>query len=168
MATSVHALPLTATDAGTQGTGKNCRIGGRRMPTRRVLPSLIAGSVMFVSSQGHAFTCFSSADQVRQENPAAWPSWTLRAPGHEGTKCWYSTIRAAAHDNQTPVIPRSDHSASREHFERDGEVTGLAPHADNGLFMALLSFVESSRQAYRLKASNAAPPISTAIGTIPK
>jgi hypothetical protein len=36
-----------------------------------------------------------------------------------------------------------------------------------GLFMALLSFVESAPRAYRLKASNAAPPISTSIGTIP-
>jgi hypothetical protein len=35
------------------------------------------------------------------------------------------------------------------------------------LFMALLSFVESAPRAYRLKASNAAPPISTSIGTIP-
>ena len=34
-------------------------------------------------------------------------------------------------------------------------------------FMALLSFVESARRAYRLKASNAALPISTSIGTIP-
>src|ERR1700760_1326866 len=35
------------------------------------------------------------------------------------------------------------------------------------LFMALLSFVESAPRAYRLKASNAASPISTSIGTIP-
>src|SRR5579863_2094827 len=35
------------------------------------------------------------------------------------------------------------------------------------VFMALLSFVESAPRAYRLKASNAAPPISTSIGTIP-
>jgi hypothetical protein len=34
-----------------------------------------------------------------------------------------------------------------------------------GLFMALLSFVESIPRAYRLKASNAAPPFSTSIGT---
>ena len=34
-----------------------------------------------------------------------------------------------------------------------------------GLFMALLSFVESAPRAYRLKASNAAPPISTSAGT---
>ena len=33
--------------------------------------------------------------------------------------------------------------------------------------MALLSFVESAPRAYRLKASNAACPISTSIGTIP-
>ena len=34
-----------------------------------------------------------------------------------------------------------------------------------GLFMALLSFVESPPRAYRLKASNAAPPFSTSAGT---
>jgi alpha-L-fucosidase len=34
--------------------------------------------------------------------------------------------------------------------------------------MALLSFVESAPRAYRLKASNAASPISTSSGTIPK
>jgi hypothetical protein len=34
------------------------------------------------------------------------------------------------------------------------------------LFMALLSSVESAPRAYRLKASNAASPISTSIGTI--
>src|SRR5262245_19867978 len=33
--------------------------------------------------------------------------------------------------------------------------------------MALLSFVESAPRAYRLKESNAAPPISTSSGTIP-
>jgi hypothetical protein len=33
--------------------------------------------------------------------------------------------------------------------------------------MALLSFVESAPRAYRLKASNAASPISTSCGTIP-
>jgi hypothetical protein len=34
--------------------------------------------------------------------------------------------------------------------------------------MALLSFVESAPRAYRLKASNAASPISTSSGTIPQ
>jgi hypothetical protein len=35
------------------------------------------------------------------------------------------------------------------------------------VFMALLSFLESTPQAYGLKASNAAPPFSTAAGTSP-
>jgi hypothetical protein len=35
------------------------------------------------------------------------------------------------------------------------------------LFMALLSFVESAPQAYRLKVSNAGPSISTSNGTMP-
>jgi hypothetical protein len=35
------------------------------------------------------------------------------------------------------------------------------------VFMALLSFVDSTPRAYRLKASNAAPPISTSPGTFP-
>src|SRR3954470_20276038 len=34
-------------------------------------------------------------------------------------------------------------------------------------FMALLSFVDSTPRAYRLKASNTAPPISTFAGPIP-
>jgi hypothetical protein len=44
-------------------------------------------------------TCFASASAVRQHHPEAWPSWTLRARGHEGTKCWYPTTRTLAHDH---------------------------------------------------------------------
>jgi hypothetical protein len=44
-------------------------------------------------------TCFASASEVRQHHPEAWPSWTLRARGHEGTKCWYPTNRTLAHDH---------------------------------------------------------------------
>jgi hypothetical protein len=41
-------------------------------------------------------SCLASASAVRQNHPGAWPSWTLRAPGHEGTKCWYATGRTTA------------------------------------------------------------------------
>jgi hypothetical protein len=41
-------------------------------------------------------TCFPSASAVRQDHPEAWPSWTLRPPGHEGIRCWYAAPRAAA------------------------------------------------------------------------
>jgi hypothetical protein len=43
--------------------------------------------------------CFASASAVRRDHPEAWPSWTLRALGHEGTKCWYPTTRTLAHDH---------------------------------------------------------------------
>jgi hypothetical protein len=41
-------------------------------------------------------SCLPSASAVRQNHPGAWPSWTLRAPGHEGTRCWYATGRTTA------------------------------------------------------------------------
>jgi hypothetical protein len=44
-------------------------------------------------------TCFASAAAVRHDHPDAWPSWTLRALGHEGKKCWYPTTRTLAHDH---------------------------------------------------------------------
>ena len=53
----------------------------------------------FAPSQD-ASTCFHSASAVRQNYPGRWPSWTLRAPGHEGTRCWYAARRATAHDHQ--------------------------------------------------------------------
>jgi hypothetical protein len=49
----------------------------------------------FTPSQD-ASTCFPSASAVRQNYPEGRPSWTLRAPGHEGTRCWYPTKRTTA------------------------------------------------------------------------
>jgi hypothetical protein len=51
------------------------------------------------TSRVHTSTCLPSASAVRQDHPGAWPSWTLRALGHEGTKCWYAGTRATAHDH---------------------------------------------------------------------
>jgi hypothetical protein len=44
-------------------------------------------------------SCLPSASAVRENHPGAWPSWTLRAPGHEGARCWYATGRATARDH---------------------------------------------------------------------
>src|ERR1700737_108823 len=46
-------------------------------------------------------------------------------------------------------------------------VRGEAVNGVVAFFMALLPFVDSTPRAYRLKASNAAPPISTFAGAIP-
>jgi hypothetical protein len=45
-------------------------------------------------------TCLPSASAVRQNYPGAWPSWTLRAPGHENTTCWYAATRPTTHDHR--------------------------------------------------------------------
>jgi hypothetical protein len=54
------------------------------------------GRQSFAASRDDS-TCLSSASAVRQIYPGAWPSWTLRAPGHENTMCWYASTRTTAH-----------------------------------------------------------------------
>jgi hypothetical protein len=51
-------------------------------------------------------TCYASALAVRQNAPDAWPSWTLHAPGHEGTRCWHATTRASVHDRRAELPPK--------------------------------------------------------------
>ena len=47
-----------------------------------------------VTPSQDASSCLPSASAVRQNYPGGWPSWTFRAPGHEGTRCWYAARRA--------------------------------------------------------------------------
>ena len=60
----------------------------------------------------------------------AWPSWTLRAPGHEGDKCWYPSTRAAAHEHRNPSVPKTQSTGAKEQFEREVDVTGAATPGD--------------------------------------
>jgi hypothetical protein len=65
---------------------------------------------------------------------------------------------------------RQNNSKLAEMFDRASSFNVLVGIAVDvvSLFMALLSSVESAPRAYWLKASNAAPPISTSVGTIPR
>lgn len=54
------------------------------------------GRQSFAASRDDS-TCLPSASAVRQNHPGAWPSWTLRAPGHENTRCWYAATPTTAH-----------------------------------------------------------------------
>ena len=73
------------------------------LPLPQVVPQSSGGKGITVESRAEPgianSTCFASAAAVRQHHPEAWPSWTLRAFGHEGTKCWYPTARTLAHDH---------------------------------------------------------------------
>jgi hypothetical protein len=111
----VEFLPLQAPTAAAVGTNAESRIeaGVQTVPSTvpldikptenqiearppQTLPQKEGQS--FAPSQ-EDFTCFPSASAVRQSYPGRWPSWTLRAPGHEGTRCWYAAKRATAHDH---------------------------------------------------------------------
>jgi hypothetical protein len=109
-----------------------------RMSTRREMrrtklylcvSSWIAALLMFASLDANAFTCLPSAEAVKQQDAAAWPSWTLRAPGFEGKKCWYSSTRAAAHEHRSPPAPSRTLAVS-EPREPEPEVTGSATEFD--------------------------------------
>jgi len=62
----------------------------------------------FFAASGHDPSCFPSASAVRQNHPGGWPSWTLRAPGHEGTRCWYAATRTTGHDHRSEMMPRKE------------------------------------------------------------
>jgi hypothetical protein len=66
-------------------------------------------------------TCFPSASAVRQEYPEAWPSWTLRAAGHEGTKCWHAVAHATAHDHRGEAIAKKETVGTMEKLGTSGE-----------------------------------------------
>jgi hypothetical protein len=48
----------------------------------------------------HDASCFPSASAVAQNHSGGWPTWTFRAPGHEGTICWYAAGRPRGSDHR--------------------------------------------------------------------
>lgn len=57
------------------------------------------------AASAHDHSCFPSAAAVLQNHPGGSPSWTLKAPGHEGTTCWYASARPRARDNRREMMP---------------------------------------------------------------
>jgi hypothetical protein len=89
------------------------------------------GKQLSAASGEHDASCFPSASAVLQNYPRGWPTWTLRAPGHEGTMCWYAAARPRGSDHR----PRaSDHrretTPEKEVGTTDNEP--LAPSAPRG------------------------------------
>jgi hypothetical protein len=79
---------------------------------------LLGFLALFASSaDARDFVCLPSAAAVRHEQPEAWASWTLRVPGHEGTKCWYASARDTAHDHRIATMPRGKGTAIVESVE---------------------------------------------------
>jgi hypothetical protein len=82
------------------------------------------GKQLFAAS-GRDSTCFPSALAVRQNYPGGWPSWTLRAPGHEGTRCWYAGTRTTANDHQSEMMPKNETVGTTEKLGSPGVLFGV-------------------------------------------
>src|SRR6266853_5786522 len=59
-------------------------------------------------------SCFPSASAVLQNHPGGWPSWTLKAPGHEGTTCWYASARPRHRDHRSEIMPMRETVGARK------------------------------------------------------
>jgi hypothetical protein len=76
-----------------------------------VIGALVASLICLTCAW--ADDCLSSADAVRQQHPEAWPSWTLRAPDHEGSKCWYAGKRSTHQSQRTAETKSSPRPTPR-------------------------------------------------------
>jgi hypothetical protein len=74
-----------------------------------------------------SFDCLSSAAAVREADPKAWPTWTLRAPGHEGSKCWYAATRSAGRDHQQEITIKRPTLDTEEALAAPQDTYGFAP-----------------------------------------
>src|SRR6267378_1622613 len=82
----------------------------------------------FTPSQD-ASTCFPSASAVRQNYPGGWPSWTLKAPGHEGARCWYPATRTTAQDHRSEMRKKETAAAVKE--DDDTSVAAIVAKKDD-------------------------------------
>jgi hypothetical protein len=70
----------------------------------RLPPTLSERGKQLSAASGHEASCFASASAVLQNYPGGLPSWTLRAPGHEGTMCWHAAARPRGSDHRSEII----------------------------------------------------------------
>jgi hypothetical protein len=88
-----------------------------RKPTEARPPQTLSerGKQLSATS-GHDASCFPSASAVLHNHPGGWPTWTMRAPGHEGTMCWYAAAGPRGSDHR----PRA--SGHRTEMMRSEEI----------------------------------------------
>jgi hypothetical protein len=84
----------------------------------RVSPRVpfILTACIAMASAAQATECLSSASAVWAAHPGSHATWSLRLPGHEGTKCWFASSREgeetrvgvskdAAHESSAKFVP---------------------------------------------------------------
>jgi hypothetical protein len=73
--------------------------------------------------------CFASASAVVENEPGAWPTWTLKAPGHAGSMCWYAAARPRGGDHRRERMPKEKETVRTAEHELFAPV---APHGRGG------------------------------------
>ncbi len=70
----------------------------------------------------HDASCFASASAVLQKYLGAWPTWTLKAPGHEGSMCWYAAARPRGSDHRKEKVPKEKETVRTAEHELSAPV----------------------------------------------
>jgi hypothetical protein len=112
-ATSVDQAPSdTRIPAESRGSAASLRptVRVNKKPTEARPPQTLSerGKQSSAASGGHDTSCFPSASAVLQNHPGGWPTWTLKAPGHEGTMCWYAAARPRSSDHRGGTTPEKE------------------------------------------------------------
>src|SRR6266478_3895610 len=117
----------------------------------------------FAPSQD-ASTCFPSALAVRQNYPGGWPSWTLKAPGHEGARCWYPATRTTAHDHRGEM--RKKETAGGVKKDDDTSVAAIVAKKDDDTSKAAAAVkldVDSARGSTEMAGARLMEPANLAV-----
>jgi hypothetical protein len=91
-ASSAHADPIPV-------ESRDDAASVQPMPTQAKALQTLSEKGKQLSAVNQHVSCFSSALAVLRNHPGGRPTWTMRAPGHEGTQCWYD----AATQHQRPT-----------------------------------------------------------------
>ena len=111
--TSIDQAPSKATSLPIESRGDGASLQPtvrlNTKPTEAKPPQTLSekGRPLSVASL-HDTSCFPSASAVVQKHPGGWPTWTLKAPGHEGTMCWYASARSRGRDHRSEMVQRKE------------------------------------------------------------
>jgi hypothetical protein len=132
--TSVDEAPTkTASNVTVESQGDAASLKPASRLTDARPPQTLAGKGKPLSAMsGHDGSCFASASDVMKHHPGAWATWTLRAPGREGTICWYAAARHRVSDHRSRV---SDYR--REMLPEEIETLGTA---ESGLYAPFVPY----------------------------
>ena len=97
-ALSAKASGITVGSRADEGSPQPTARSDTRPTEARPPQTLSERGKLLSAPSAHDPSCFPSASAVQQNHPGAWPTSTWRAPGHEGTLCWYAAVRPRGSD----------------------------------------------------------------------